>query len=219
MFWYWFWNALLKYCHVFYYTFQQVRFCSQNGIRQIDTVDQAALALKPLAGNMTYLLFALGMLGTGFLAIPVCRFPIVHYFGIIWMGGRTQQKISRSKGFYLVIIISLVIALAINFIESVLYNPWFILLFLYGITALFSLPWFCTFVIQENYGWFYEWKAFKYSGWNYFIRDDSISSSFTLFFRIEIVGFKAKNNLFANSDFCDICLATMIWPVIFGIIK
>jgi Mn2+/Fe2+ NRAMP family transporter len=35
------------------------------GITQIDTVDQAAIALKPLAGNLSYLLFAIGVIGTG----------------------------------------------------------------------------------------------------------------------------------------------------------
>lgn len=42
-----------------------------HGIREIDTVDQAAKALEPLAGRLTYLIFALGVMGTGLLAIPV----------------------------------------------------------------------------------------------------------------------------------------------------
>ncbi len=41
------------------------------GIRQIDTVEQAAHSLKPLAGQLSYVLFAIGVIGTGFLAIPV----------------------------------------------------------------------------------------------------------------------------------------------------
>src|SRR5258708_15261231 len=41
------------------------------GIRRIDTVDQAAKALSPLTGKVTYLFFAAGVIGTGFLAIPV----------------------------------------------------------------------------------------------------------------------------------------------------
>ncbi len=41
------------------------------GINRIDTVDQAALALKPLAGNLSYILFAAGIIGTGLLSIPV----------------------------------------------------------------------------------------------------------------------------------------------------
>src|SRR6186713_2440998 len=41
------------------------------GVHKIDTVEQAASALAPLAGKVTYLLFAVGVIGTGFLAIPV----------------------------------------------------------------------------------------------------------------------------------------------------
>ncbi|MCX6179306.1 MAG: divalent metal cation transporter [Chlorobiales bacterium] len=37
----------------------------------INTVEEAAHALRPIAGNQAYLLFALGVIGTGFLAIPV----------------------------------------------------------------------------------------------------------------------------------------------------
>ncbi|HEY0298672.1 MAG TPA: divalent metal cation transporter, partial [Arachidicoccus sp.] len=42
-----------------------------GGIHHIDTVEQAAQALKPLAGNAAYWLFAIGVVGTGLLAIPV----------------------------------------------------------------------------------------------------------------------------------------------------
>jgi Mn2+/Fe2+ NRAMP family transporter len=42
-----------------------------SGIRDIQTVDQAAKALAPLAGKFSYVCFALGVVGTGFLAIPV----------------------------------------------------------------------------------------------------------------------------------------------------
>jgi NRAMP (natural resistance-associated macrophage protein)-like metal ion transporter len=41
------------------------------GIHNINTVEEAARALRPLAGDQAYLLFALGVIGTGFLAIPV----------------------------------------------------------------------------------------------------------------------------------------------------
>lgn len=107
-----------------------------SGIHQIDTVDQAALALKPLAGQLTYLLFALGMLGTGFLAIPVLAgslsYIISESFG--WEEG-LNKKFQEAKGFYLVIIVSLLVALAINFIgispvQALIYTA-----VLYGMTA------------------------------------------------------------------------------------
>src|SRR5436305_10956665 len=43
----------------------------QNGVRKIETVQQAAQALKPIAGNLAYYLFAIGVIGTGLLTIPV----------------------------------------------------------------------------------------------------------------------------------------------------
>jgi len=51
-------------------TFREIILNSQ-GIKNIETVEQAALALKPLAGNSAYLLFAIGIIGTGLLSIPV----------------------------------------------------------------------------------------------------------------------------------------------------
>ena len=54
---------------------------SKGGIHQIDTVQQAAEALRPLAGDMAYYLFALGIVGTGFLAIPVLyRCTVIYFF-------------------------------------------------------------------------------------------------------------------------------------------
>ena len=56
-----------------------------NGITKIDSATQAAEALRPLAGNFTFLLFALGIIGTGLLAIPVlavsAAYGIAEAFG------------------------------------------------------------------------------------------------------------------------------------------
>jgi Mn2+/Fe2+ NRAMP family transporter len=92
--------------------------------------------LKPLAGNYAYLLFALGVIGTGFLAIPVLSgslsYMISETFG--WKEG-LNKKFQEAKGFYYIIIISLVVASAINFIgispiQSLIYTA-----ILYGLTA------------------------------------------------------------------------------------
>ena len=108
----------------------------KNGIHKIDTVEQAALALKPLAGNLTYLLFALGIIGTGFLAIPVLSgsisYMLVETFG--WKGG-LDKKFHEAKGFYRIIGVSLIIGLVINFlgispIQALVYTA-----ILYGLTA------------------------------------------------------------------------------------
>jgi Mn2+/Fe2+ NRAMP family transporter len=107
-----------------------------GGIHQIDTVEQAALALKPLAGNAAYLLFALGVIGTGLLAIPVLSgslsYIVTETFG--WKQG-LDKKFYKAKAFYLIIGISLVLGLAMNYVGI---SPIKALIFsaiLYGLTA------------------------------------------------------------------------------------
>ncbi|HOY16624.1 MAG TPA: divalent metal cation transporter [Haliscomenobacter sp.] len=108
----------------------------KGGIHQIDTVEQAALALKPLAGNAAYLLFAIGVIGTGLLAIPVLSgclsYIITETFG--WEQG-LDKKFHEAKAFYLVIAISLLLGLSLNYIgispiQALIYSAIF-----YGMTA------------------------------------------------------------------------------------
>jgi NRAMP (natural resistance-associated macrophage protein)-like metal ion transporter len=107
-----------------------------GGINKIETVEQAAKALQPLAGNLSYLLFALGVIGTGLLAIPVLTgclsYMLSETFG--WDSG-LDKKYYQAKPFYWVAIISLTIGLAINYIGI---NPVQALIYtaiLYGITS------------------------------------------------------------------------------------
>lgn len=108
----------------------------KGGIHQIETVEQAALALKPLAGNLTYLLFAIGVIGTGLIAIPVLSgsisYIITETFG--WEQG-LDKKFHEAKGFYVIIAISLILGLSLNYIgitpiQSLIYTA-----ILYGLTA------------------------------------------------------------------------------------
>jgi Mn2+/Fe2+ NRAMP family transporter len=108
-----------------------------NGnIHQIDTVEQAAQALKPLAGNAAYILFAVGVIGTGLLAIPVLSgslsYIITETFG--WKEG-LNKKFHKAKGFYIIIAISLIMGLSLNYIgispiKALIYSA-----ILYGLTA------------------------------------------------------------------------------------
>ena len=70
---------------------------------QIETARQAADALRPLAGDAAYLLFALGLIGTGFLAVPVlagsASFAVAEVFG--WRAGLDLSPL-RGWRFYLV---------------------------------------------------------------------------------------------------------------------
>ncbi len=107
-----------------------------KGITKINTVDQAAIALKPLVGNGAYYLFAFGVIGTGLLAIPVLAgsisYMLTEAFG--WKEG-LNKKFHQAKGFYAVLIISVVLALAIDLLGI---NPVKALIYtavLYGITA------------------------------------------------------------------------------------
>jgi Mn2+/Fe2+ NRAMP family transporter len=89
-----------------------------NGnIHQIDTVEQAAQALKPLAGNAAYLLFAVGVIGTGLLAIPVLSGSL-SYIVTETFGGKEglDKTFHKAKAFYIIIAISLIVGLSLNYI-------------------------------------------------------------------------------------------------------
>jgi Mn2+/Fe2+ NRAMP family transporter len=108
----------------------------KGGIHQIDTVEEAALALKPLAGELTYLLFAIGILGTGLIAIPVLSGSLSYIFAETfgWEQG-LNKKFHEARGFYTVIGISLLLGLSLNYIgispiQALIYTA-----ILYGITA------------------------------------------------------------------------------------
>jgi Mn2+/Fe2+ NRAMP family transporter len=107
-----------------------------GGVHQIDTVEQAAMALKPLAGNMAYLLFAIGIISTGLIAIPVLcgslSYIFTETFG--WEQG-LDKKFHEAKAFYVIIAISLIIGLSLNYIgispiKALIYTA-----ILYGLTA------------------------------------------------------------------------------------
>jgi NRAMP (natural resistance-associated macrophage protein)-like metal ion transporter len=107
-----------------------------SGVRQIDTVEQAAQALKPLAGNASYYLFAIGIFGTGLLAIPVLSGALSYMFSETfgWEQG-LDKKFNEARPFYLVITLSLLLGLLLNYVgispvKALLYSA-----ILYGLTA------------------------------------------------------------------------------------
>lgn len=87
-----------------------------NGVTNIESAEQAAQALRPIAGDYAFLLFAAGIIGTGFLAVPIlsgsASYAISETFD--WRAG-LYQKLRRAHGFYGVITISTLIGLLINF--------------------------------------------------------------------------------------------------------
>ena len=107
-----------------------------HGINHIETVEQAAKALEPVAGKAAYMLFAVGVIGTGLLAIPVLSGSLSYIasetFG--WEGS-LQKKFMQAKPFYTVIIISLVVGLAINYIGISPIQALYYTAILYGLTS------------------------------------------------------------------------------------
>lgn len=88
----------------------------KNGITNITSAAQAAEALRPFAGDRAYLLFALGIIGTGMLAVPVlagsAAYALAESFR--WKQG-LYLKLKDANAFYGVIIVSTLIGLGINF--------------------------------------------------------------------------------------------------------
>jgi len=102
----------------------------------IETVDQAAFALKPLAGDMAYLLFAIGVIGTGLLAIPVLAGSLSYMVSetMNWNEG-LNKKFHEAKGFYFVMVVSILVAICINFTGISPVRALVITAIIYGLTA------------------------------------------------------------------------------------
>lgn len=93
-----------------------------HGITNIQTADQAAQALEPLvqtfpnSGFIAKIIFAIGIIGTGLLAIPVLASSTAYAFSDTfgWTEG-LSKKFKQAKSFYLTIVISTIIGLFFNF--------------------------------------------------------------------------------------------------------
>jgi len=87
-----------------------------HGVKDIHTAADAANALRPLAGELTFLMFSLGIIGTGLLAIPVlagsAAYAVADAFG--WPA-TLEAKAPDAIGFYSIIAAATVIGLALGF--------------------------------------------------------------------------------------------------------
>jgi Mn2+/Fe2+ NRAMP family transporter len=88
-----------------------------HGAVQVSTAQQAAQALRPLAGNLAGLLFAAGIVGTGLLAVPVLAgstaYAVAETLG--WREG-LGRRISQARAFYAVIAVSILVGVGMNFV-------------------------------------------------------------------------------------------------------
>ncbi|HEY4503080.1 MAG TPA: divalent metal cation transporter [Candidatus Paceibacterota bacterium] len=88
-----------------------------NGITNVGSAADAALALRPFAGDFAFVLFALGILGTGFLSIPVlagsASYAVSESFG--WKLG-LYRKFKQAHAFYGIIALAMILGIILNFI-------------------------------------------------------------------------------------------------------
>jgi NRAMP (natural resistance-associated macrophage protein)-like metal ion transporter len=88
-----------------------------NGVREIGSAAQAAEALRPIAGDLAFTLFAVGIIGTGILAVPIlagsAAYAVSETFG--WTEG-LNRKPREAKAFYGVIVFATAGGIALNFI-------------------------------------------------------------------------------------------------------
>jgi NRAMP (natural resistance-associated macrophage protein)-like metal ion transporter len=89
-----------------------------HGVTNIETARQAAEALRPLAGNGAYWLFALGVIGTGMLGVPVlvgsCAYALAE--ASLWRATLDQPP-HKAPRFYSIIAIAMVLGLALNYLK------------------------------------------------------------------------------------------------------
>lgn len=109
-----------------------------HGITNIQTADQAAVALRPLAGPLAETIFALGIVGTGLVAIPVLAgssaYGVAEAFG--WSEGLGQTA-RNARGFYGVIALATLVGMLINFIGI---NPITALVYTAIINGVIAVP-------------------------------------------------------------------------------
>jgi Mn2+/Fe2+ NRAMP family transporter len=86
------------------------------GIRDVTSAAQAALALKPLAGEFAFMLFAGGVIGTGLLAVPVlassAAYAVAEAFG--WPEG-LERRWYEAKRFYAIIAVATLVGTGLSF--------------------------------------------------------------------------------------------------------
>ena len=87
-----------------------------TGITTIETSSQAAEALRPIAGEFTFVIFATGIIGTGLLAVPVLAgsgaYALSETFS--WREG-LDRRLLQAKSFYATIAVSTMIGVGLNF--------------------------------------------------------------------------------------------------------
>src|SRR5258706_4589692 len=138
-----------------------------HGITDIETSAQAAEALRPIAGEFAFLLFAAGIVGTGMLAVPVlggsAAYAVAESFR--WPIG-LGLKLADGLGFYAVLITATLVGVALNFTSI---DPVKALIWSAVINGVISVPimagWMLMAVRPEVMGRFVVGKGPQKNGW------------------------------------------------------
>lgn len=90
----------------------------QTGVTEIDSAVKAAEALRPIAGDLAFALFAIGIISTGLLAVPVLAgsvaYAVAESFG--WREGLNKRP-REAKAFYAVIAVATLAGVVLNFFD------------------------------------------------------------------------------------------------------
>jgi len=125
-------SGIIMYCIIL--TTGMVLF--PKGITKINTVEDAAMALQPLPGNAATLLFSLGVIGTGLIAIPVLSGCLSYMFSeIVNIPRGLDRTFQQAKGFYAIMGIALILGLSLSLFGISPVDALIATAILYGLTA------------------------------------------------------------------------------------
>jgi NRAMP (natural resistance-associated macrophage protein)-like metal ion transporter len=107
-----------------------------HGKTDVQTADQAAAALAPLAGPFAFIVFSVGLIGAGLLAIPIltgsATYAIKEFFGF---GGSLASKPQNRPTFYLILTLATVAGVVMNFVHLDPIRALFIAAVINGVVA------------------------------------------------------------------------------------
>jgi NRAMP (natural resistance-associated macrophage protein)-like metal ion transporter len=108
-----------------------------HGMLNIDTADQAAQALRPLAGRFAFLLFTVGIIGTGLLAVPVLAGSAAYAVSETFMWEDSlEDRPGEAPKFYATIAVAVLVGLFLNFVGINPIKALFLSALLNGIVAV-----------------------------------------------------------------------------------
>jgi NRAMP (natural resistance-associated macrophage protein)-like metal ion transporter len=138
-----------------------------HGVTQIDTASQAAEALRPLAGPYCFLLFSLGIIGTGLLAVPVLAGSAAFAVGeALQFPTSLEDKPSHAKRFYGVLIFATLLGMLLIYVGL---NPIRALFWSAVINGIISAPIMVVIMLmasrQTIMGKFTISRVWRWLGW------------------------------------------------------